>query len=198
MALILICMLGAQAQELSFGAKAGVNISTLTDGDPQTDDSEFTSSNTGFFLGGFAEYLAGNGWLALQGELLYSTQGAELEAEGFDTSGNFVTLTENLDLNYIQVPILAKFYLTKGLNLFVGPQFGFLTSAKFEDQDVSDNFESISFSSLAGVGYQLENGFLAELRYAGDITDINKNDDGNFSIEGLRNQVFQIALGYKF
>ena len=53
--------------------------------------------------------------LRLQGDVLYSQQGAE-----FDLG--------KVDLDYVNVPIVFKYYLVKRLNLHVGPQFGFLVS----------------------------------------------------------------------
>lgn len=101
-----------------FGVKGGVNISSFTG-----DDIGDVDARTSFNLGVFMELPISNRF-SIQPEVLYSGQGFTVNQRGqdniFDTGQN----TE-YQLDYIQVPILAKIYLIKGLNVQVGPQFGF-------------------------------------------------------------------------
>ncbi|WP_144963082.1 porin family protein [Gillisia sp. Hel_I_86] len=60
-------------------------------------------------------------------EVLYSSQGAKFSDEGFD--GNF-------KLDYIQIPLVARYYVSNGFSLEAGPQIGFLTSSEVELEDM--------------------------------------------------------------
>ena len=106
----------ASAQEtgFGFGPKVGINLSnqTLLDGDYKT----------GLTAGVFADYRFSN-LFALSADVLYSRQGTK--GEGVKVK------TDNLN-----IPILANFYLVKGLAVKAGIQPGFLLKAKNNDVDV--------------------------------------------------------------
>jgi hypothetical protein len=123
----------ADAQETKFGAKAGVNIANVA-GDDVGDDVDGT---IGFHVGGFA-HLGLSDQFAIQPELQFSTKGAE-----------------DLTLSYIDIPILAKYYLTEGLHIHAGPQIGLLLSADADGTDVKDSYKSTDFAIASGAGYQL-------------------------------------------
>ncbi|HIB36970.1 porin family protein [Mesonia sp.] len=160
-AAIAVCgMFSANAQETSFGVKAGVNLANLnTDGD--------IDGKTSFYLGAVAEFGLSESF-ALQPELVYSMQGAD-----------------ELDLSYINIPVLAKYYLVEGLAVEVGPQFGFVV----DDEDTEA--ESIDFSAAIGAEYALDMGVFFQARYNLGLTDVYDGIDS-------KNSVFQIGLGYKF
>ena len=115
--------------------------------------------------------------LAIQGDLLYSAQGAEIEKE-------------KIDLNYVNVPIVIKYYLFKGLNLQAGPQFGFIiddnVSELFKNTTDSNSFDT---SGIVGLGYDLPLGLRLEGRYNFGFTDVIEGVDG-------KNNVFTLSLGF--
>lgn len=82
------------AQETRFGVKGGLNLTTFAGGNYWD-----AKSLVGFHVGGFAEIKVIER-LAIQPEVLFSTQGAKLD-----------DLDVNSKLNYINVPVLAKFLL---------------------------------------------------------------------------------------
>lgn len=171
----------AQAQEeMSFGAKAGLNIANLG-GDAETDGSLM-----GFHVGGVAEFPISENF-SVQPEVLYSMQGAKYEFLGEEA---------DLKLSYINVPILAKYYIMEGLSLEVGPQVGFLMSAKAEDEDVKDGYKSIDFGLNGGVGYKTEMGLFFQARYYAGLSSINEEVDGMDYKE--TNNVISFSVGYKF
>ncbi|TYP98830.1 outer membrane protein with beta-barrel domain [Tenacibaculum adriaticum] len=190
--------LTANAQEVKFGAKAGLNIANVS-GDVENNDAR-----TSFHVGGVAEIKISDKF-SLQPELVYSAQGltSELE-ETFDDGTNVVTIKADgtLKLDYLNVPVIAKYYVAEGLSLEAGPQIGFLLSAKqkveFEgesdEQDVKDNFSSIDFGLNFGAGYKLENGLNFGARYNLGLTNV-LDTEGD---ESVKNGVFQISVGYFF
>ena len=96
---------GSFAQGIDVGIKAGANFSTLT-------DVPDVSTRTGFLIGGFVT-LKFTEKMALQGDILYSQQGADGK-NGYS----------DLALDYVIFPIVFKYYIINRLNIQAGPQFG--------------------------------------------------------------------------
>ncbi len=174
-----------KAQEfVHFGAKGGLNLSQL-DSDSFTE----TNSRTGFHLGLLAEIPLGNRF-SIQPEVIYSTQGSEVEEIIF---GDIINQAE-YNLDYIQVPILAKIYLTEYLSIEAGPSFNFLVNEKIngEEVDFGSNFE---FSGALGATYKFKGGFFGSARYMYGFTDAF--DRENFNIK-VNNSGFQLGIGFMF
>jgi hypothetical protein len=180
----------SQAQEVQFGAKAGVNFANLTG-----DDVDNSDPITAFHVGAVAEIKI-NEKFSVQPELLYSAKGATSKdsEEGF-------SYEYALNLDYIDVPIMAKYYVTPGLSLEAGPQIGFLVAAEAEIEegsvsltdDVKDQFKTVDFGLNFGLGYKLDNGINFDARYNLGLSNIADDDDAD-----LKNSVFQISVGYYF
>lgn len=158
------------SQGVDLGIKFGANYSTIS-------DASGLDNKTGFHAGAFAA-LKFNDKVALQGELLYSQQGAKFSPGDFN-------------LDYVNVPVIVKYYLVQGLNIQLGPQFGFLVNDKIPNLDDFYDIESMDFSAVMGMGYDLPFGLRIDGRYNLGLTDITNNKDG-------KNQVFSLALGYSF
>lgn len=170
---ILIIGFSTQAQGLDLGIKAGANFSNITDA------SNF-DSKTGFVAGIFVGIKFSDKF-ALQPELLYSQQGAEFE-------------TGDFDLTYVNVPVIFKYYLVKGLNIQAGPQFGFVVDDDITNVfgEIGDDVETNDFdtSGVVGLGYDLPLGIRLSARYNFGLTEVS---DG-----GGKNSVISLAVGYSF
>lgn len=195
------------AQEIKFGAKVGLNISTLTG------DVEDAESLIGLHLGGFTEIKLSEKF-AFQPELLYSMQGAKNENSESEVIGaNTYTYTEEnkIKLDYLNVPLLMKYFATKELFIEAGPQIGFLMSAKneyketetyigvtetfSEERDIKENFKSFDFGFNFGLGYEFTQNIFASARYNVGLSDINDMEGSDVKIQ---NGIFQFSVGYKF
>ncbi|CAC9974126.1 PorT family protein [Flavobacterium sp. WLB] len=184
----------SNAQEVKFGVKAGVNLTTLTG------DIEEASSKVGFHVGGFAEIKLSDKF-SIQPEVLYSTQGAKEKGE-FEFNGDVYDVEMNYKLAYINVPVLAKYYVAEKFSLEAGPQIGFLVSAKgkatvlgnSEEDDIKDGFESIDFGVDFGAGYDFTENLSVGLRYNLGLANLAK-DAEDYKIN---NSVFSLSVGYKF
>lgn len=173
----------AQAQEgTRFGVKAGVNFATLGG------DAEDVSSLTGFHVGAVAE-LKVSEMFSVQPEVLFSMQGAKQDVGGTDVKTKF---------SYINVPIMAKYYIMEGLSIEAGPQVGFLMSADIEGNDAKDFYKSIDFGIAGGLAYDLEMGVFFQARYYAGISNIADIPDGSNSDYKETNNVFSVSVGYKF
>lgn len=192
MAALIAIGFGANAQqEVKYGPKAGVNFATLS-------NAENSKMLTGFYVGAVAE-IKFNDKFSVQPELVYSAQGVKQE---FSETFMNVTMSykNTTKLDYINIPILAKYYITEGFSLEAGPQFSFLVKAedKAEGQkeDIKKYTNSFDFGIGAGLAYDLANGFFANARYNFGLTDVAKEkEEGSKSVN---NGVIQVGVGYKF
>jgi opacity protein-like surface antigen len=171
----------ANAQDVKFGVKGGLNVATLTG------DIDDVSSKVGFHIGGFAEIKVSDKF-AVQPELLFSTQGAKSDGDG------------KLNLSYINIPVMAKFYVADAFSLEAGPQIGFLTTAKADggsvEVDIKDEMKSVDFGLNFGAGYDFTENLSAGLRYNLGLSNTFKTEAGeDFK---AKNSVFSLSLGYKF
>ena len=189
--------------DFRFGAKAGLNLATLAG------DTEGAKSRTSFHFGAVAEIMIKED-LAIQPELLYSAQGAKLD-------------DSTLAFDYLNVPIMAKYFVKEEFTLEAGPQFGYLLSAKLKDDssangggntvspdttsqrsaaaveeatvDVKDDLMSFDFGFNIGASYILENGINLSLRYYIGLANANNFEGGDAK---FKNSVLQFSVGYFF
>lgn len=171
---------------VSFGVKGGVNFATITGEDVDSPDSR-----TSFHVGAVVEFPLSD-MFSIQAEAMYSGKGFDFDIEGPDGDN------AELQLDYIDVPVLAKVYITEGLSIEAGPQFSFLVN---EEVDVNpnsnsgdlnlDEAESFDFGIAAGLTFQTNMGIFASGRYNIGLTDVYTDSD-------IKHSVFQISLGYKF
>jgi hypothetical protein len=193
------------AQEVRFGAKAGLNLASLSG-----DDTDDLDGITSFHVGGVAEIMFSDKF-SFQPELLYSAQGAKYE-ESESEAGFTYNYEEKLKLGYINVPLMAKYYVAEGFSIEAGPQVGFLISAKAEweetltgegvnetdsgDEDIKDFVKGIDFGVNLGFGYRMESGLNFAARYNLGLSNIN---DGEGSDDySQQNNVIQFSVGYFF
>ncbi len=164
----------AFAQEIDLGIKAGANFASISDADD-------LSNKTGFQAGIFAGIKFTDN-VGIQADVLYSQQGAKFDAGKFD-------------LNYVNVPIVLKYYLVQGLNIQAGPQFGFILDddiyAEIGDVRIKDNAEKSDISAVVGAGYDFPFGVRLDARYNFGFNEVVKDSDG-------KNNVVSLALGYSF
>jgi opacity protein-like surface antigen len=175
---VAVLAFGFTNAQVKFGAKAALNVATLNG------DIEDASSLIGFQIGGFAEIKVSEKF-AVQPELMYSAQG---------TSGD----DADINLNYLNIPVMAKFYVADAFSLEAGPQIGFLLSAKGDGEDMKDFFNSTDFGLNLGAGYDFTENLTAGLRYNFGLS--NAADFGDIFEEevSVNNAVLSVSLGYKF
>lgn len=156
----------AQSEEMKFGVKAGAGFTNFG-GD--ADDSD---GATGFYVGALVD-LPVSGNFHVQPEVLYS-------AEGADDAG----------IDYIRIPIMAKYYVMEGLSLQAGPEVAFKVSA---DDGTDEATKSTDFGLGAGAAYELPMGLFFDVRYNLGLSDISEVD--GFEI---KNTGFQVGAGFRF
>ena len=159
--------------QISIAPTVGINISSIT----KTDNSK---AKVGLVAGAVAEYGVAEK-VGVSAGVMFSMQGC-----------GWKDVDDKTKLNYLNIPILANYYVYKGLAVKAGVQPGFLLSAKMGDNDIKDNMKKFDFSIPVGVSYEYMN-IVLDARYNIGLTKGNKEGD-----KSQKNSVFQITLGYKF
>jgi hypothetical protein len=137
---------------------------------------------------------------ALTGGLLYTMQGCAFDLEG----------DPKFNLDYLNVPLLANYYVAPGFAIKAGVQLGIMTRAKSTasangvsaDVDIKDVFNTIDFAVPVGISYEFSD-FVIDARYNFGLTKIAKKD-GNFQgysfhddHNDVKNSVIMLTVGYK-
>ena len=169
---ILLFSLTIQAQLFKYGAEAGLNLSNI-----KTNNFD-GSSLSGFNAGVMAE-LKLPVLLGVQGEIKFSQKGAKI-------------WTDNLVLNTIDVPVVAKFYVLKLFNFHIGPQYTYLISAKNDGKNVLNSFNRNDFSAVIGVGFDVWK-IHYSTRFIYGLMDVSSASTGE-----MHNKYFQFGIGYWF
>ena len=190
-------------QKVKFGIKAGVNIATeritLTE---YTGVSYVKGDVVGANVGFFADIKVVPK-LFFQPELLYSMQGAKLTVN----MTGYGSAEETVKLNYLNVPLTFKYYVTNEFNLQAGPQIGFLMAANDKvisnlsglassSTDVKSSYNSVELGLNFGLGYDFTRNISLSGRYNLGLSDLEKNVPAGYTAS--KSRVLSFSLAYTF
>ncbi len=184
--------------------KVGINIAKMT-------NTENGKVRWGLVAGAELGYQA-SPLLSITAGALYSQQGVNSDFDVYYKNSNSqpdgrVEMTFKMD--YVNIPILANFYVADGLAVKMGIQPGFLINDKVEiskfgdstetglkdfyrDANADVNISSVDFAIPLCISYEFSNVVL-DARYNLHLTNAISALG-----ESTKHSVFQITLGYKF
>ena len=205
----------ADQQPIRFGVRAGLNVADIS-GDAVRafeDVADFAQGavsremRPGFHAGVYATIPLGAGF-AIEPGLSYSEKGTVLQGRVPLEQFKFlnVRLTGTGRLAYIDVPVLAKVFVTRGFYVFAGPQASFLVSGKVraeagalgfdayqQDFDIKNQLRTVDFAAVGGLGYQLDNGLGLSAGYDYGLSSLDKNNRFD-----AQNRVIKASVNYSF
>ena len=191
----LLITVGASAQ-FKYGFKAGINAAQLS-APSDVPGAKASDMKIGFQAGLHMNY-SFTDFIGLQYEAVFSMQGGSNKEDG---------TTANLNLNYINIPVLFEIKPFQDFSFFIGPQVGFnifksaSVSAGGQSGSISGKeFENaigkvntIDVAAVAGIQYAIMGQFLISARYNFGFTKTLDAAKG-----GTCNRVIQIGIGYQF
>lgn len=173
------------AQRAHLGFKAGLNMSNLVY--ENTGQSDYKLG----FHAGLLSHIHVNRKFAIQPEIVYSQQGRVQ---------HIANNKYKVNLNYINIPVLAQYMFGKGYRLEAGPQLGLLVNGKVRYLDtettVSDNYKPADLGLAIGFGYLSHSKIGIDLRWVFGLSNINDAPGAN-AIR-TRNNVGQFGIFYQF
>ena len=184
-----------------FGIKGGLNLTAIstTVPLPLAARNNFVSYHVGCY------FLYKKNKIGIQPEVFFSGQGQHFYIYPYSSY--------QLRLNYVNVPVVIKYYLRKGLNIQAGPQFGYLVSGTGTNillNTGQKNYVDLrkvvkSFDLSLGFGFGWDNlpfglSFTARVNFG--LININKSEGlfASFSPPysyKVANQSIQFSLGYR-
>ncbi|BDD10565.1 hypothetical protein FUAX_29970 [Fulvitalea axinellae] len=182
----LLATVTVKAQDVNFGVRGSASLVNF-----YGDDADDAKTKMGYQLGAFAEFKLSDAF-AIQPELVFSKEGSKDDKA--DLPWN---------LSYINVPVMAKVYVTEGLNLQAGPQIGFLVGAnvdgesKLGDVEVKDSFKSTNFSMNIGAGYDITEKIGVDLRYNFGLTKVGEEPEQGDAADTKSSNIL-LGVSFKF
>lgn len=186
-AAMMVAVLSANAQnevgQVTLKPMVGINLATLT-------GLEDNKIRVGLTAGAEAEFGIAENFSVTAGAL-YSMQGTKWKDDGD---------TETYKIDYINIPILANYYVTKGLAIKAGLQPAFAVSKKFKLEgggaSIEGDLDGVSGFNLSipiGLSYEYQS-FVLDARYNLGVTKVFKENGSKTP----KNSVFMFTIGYKF
>ena len=158
--------------DIVFGVKGGY-ANTNFGGDFDT------KAASNFYIGGLVDFHITEKF-HVQPELLYSMEGSN---------------EDESNLDFIRIPVMAKFFLGEGFNLQAGPELAFVAGGGA----IKDSLKSMDFGLGFGAGYELSSGLMFDARYNLGLSDLNDFPSGSGLEDAkITTNSFQIGLGYRF
>jgi outer membrane immunogenic protein len=188
--------------QIQFGVKGGLNLSNLIQSSPVPEVAY--NLKEGFNAGAFLNVPLSKHF-GLQPEILYSGQGAKVNT-------NFENATSRLQ--YLSIPVLLRYNVSSSVFAEIGPQAGFLLSARKKvhstnyvtenpgdplvDQpgdniNIKSYYKSVDFSGVIGLGYHFTHRIGAAVAYK--LSILNTLTSGS---NPARHSVVQIDILYLF
>ncbi|RNA60983.1 PorT family protein [Chryseobacterium nematophagum] len=210
-------LISAQKSEsrVKFGAKAGINISRMISS-PEIE--KIGNSRTGMYVGGFANIPLGR-VVSIQPEVLYSQTGFRNANQSYllytqlpdgRVNSEIVQKNTKANLDYISVPVMFQFNLTREFYLEVGPQFSFLVNNKQTikniDKGIINNNKKFDtsgfeFGFALGTGYYFNENIGVSARYSFSAAPmVDQNNTGKIydQNKAKATSLLQLGIIYKF
>lgn len=204
------------ADGVRFGLRAGLNVADVQGDAVQSfttlagyapNGAISREMRPGFYAGLYATLPLGPGF-AIEPGLTYSEKGTVLRGTVPVPALDFLNtqLTGTARLAYLDVPVLAKVFITPGFYVYAGPQASFLVSGRArveagalgftaykQDFDVANQLRKVDFAAVGGLGYQFGNGLGLSAGYDYGLTSIDAANRFD-----AQNRVVKVGLNYSF
>ena len=192
---ILACSYLAQAQ-ISFGVKAGVNFNSISAS--SSIGGYGYKSNVAFHVGVFGQLRLKEKFFLIP-ELQFNQRGALIN--------NPPSSDVRINLNYIDLPVLFSYQPVKQVNIDLGPNISFRTSATATDGNTTNNVDKlygkdIEFGISTGLRFNLSDKIAIIGRYyygittVDEITYVDANNTNKTTVT-FASRTLQFGLSYK-
>ncbi len=189
---ILICSYLAHGQ-FSLGIKAGANLNSLSSSSSVAGD--IYKSNIAFHFGVFGQLQLKEKFFLIP-ELQFNQRGAVINS----------TQNSRINLNYIDLPILISYQPMKIINIDLGPNISFKTSATATDGKTTSNVDNlynnnIDFGISAGLRFNITDKVAIIGRYYYGLSPVDEityaDMNNNTTKVTFANRTLQFGLSYK-
>jgi hypothetical protein len=175
--------------QFKFGAKGGLNIARFSRAIVTSVESTSSIENVLGFNVGLMFEVKLPVKIGVELDVLYSSKGVSLTIDG--NAGRYL---HDYSLNYIDLPVVVKWYMFKVTNLQAGLQYSHLLTADyhvkgFDKEDVKAQFSTGDVIAVVGFGVDVSKIHFSA-RYNLGLIDIT-NGTGN-----TKSNMFTFSLGF--
>ena len=199
----LVCMLltagAAMAQkQFTFGPKIGVDYTHFWG------KNAYHGGQLNYQAGVFMEYRFTNRF-SIAPEVVFAAQGGKYDVKDYNDGDGYFDAKFTENVNYINIPVMFKYYVTPALSIDLGPQLGINVYSKYtveskdkhlnikETEDQKDDTKTIDVGVGLGLTYNIAKDVFVQGRYTLGLTEVfDKSWDTG------KNGNAQIAIGYRF
>ena len=199
----LVCMLltagAAMAQkQFTFGPKIGVDYTHFWG------KNAYHGGQLNYQAGLFMEYRFTSSF-SIAPEVVFAAQGGKYDVKDYNDGDGYFDAKFTDNINYINIPVMFKYYLIPALSIDLGPQLGINVYSKYtveskdknlnikETIDQKDDTKAIDVGVGLGLTYNITNDVFVQGRYTLGLTEVfDKSWDTG------KNGNAQIAIGYRF
>src|SRR5690606_27034879 len=187
----------ADSQEFDLAVQGGLNFAGM----PGDNEAAITKTIINFHVGMTMEVSLSDTF-SLQPGLIFSKQGGKNIYSEVLEEGEVINAETVVKLDYLNVPVMAKYYIVENFYAIGGPYIGFLISASYKEKveqtyelkvDISEDIKIIDTVFNLGLGYKFDFGGYIQKSYMLGIRDIYTN-----SAFKSKNSVCQVSIGYFF
>ena len=214
-AVVCLIIMGSAKAQVSYGVQAGVNIAnfkgealnSLNNVVDLTNGFINTKSKTGFHVGGYVN-IPVTDKISFEPGVQYSQKGyamkGDLKIDALKFLG--VNASAKVQAHYIDMPLVLKAEVAKGLSIYAGPQISYLVKNNFQVNtsvlgisllnkklNLTNNFNRMDIGLAGGVGYKFDNGFNVKAGYDYGLSKLDKNDNVK-----AYNRVVKVSVGFSF
>jgi len=200
--------IGAFAQEIGYGVKAGVNLGKYSN--PSEIEKDYQKMNPSFYVTAFAD-------LPVAPQLSVQP-GISLQGKGnkFSYDGNNLDGTSTTNVMALEVPVNAVYYIPTGgaraVFFGAGPYVGYSLSGKGKTKGdigefagVADEYDldfggddkdqkPFDFGLNFMLGYRLSSGFIINAGYGLGLTNLSPSDNSDAKYS---NRVLSFGIGFQ-
>ena len=199
----LVCMLltagAAMAQkQFTFGPKIGVDYTHFWG------KNAYHGGQLNYQAGLFMEYRFTSSF-SIAPEVVFAAQGGKYDVKDYNDGDGYFDAKFTENVNYINIPVMFKYYVTPALSIDLGPQLGINVYSKYtveskdkhlnikETEDQKDDTKTIDVGVGLGLTYNIAKDVFVQGRYTLGLTEVfDKSWDTG------KNGNAQIAIGYRF
>ncbi|MBK8788031.1 MAG: PorT family protein [Chitinophagaceae bacterium] len=213
--IISVLMINSLHAQVSYGIRAGVNFAKWQGDDLQviedlldkTDGYVVTKGKTGWHVGTYVNIPISNTF-SFEPGLAYSKKGYSIKGDVQIPVLKILAINAGAQVqqHYIDMPLVLKANVYKGLQVYAGPQVSYLVRSTLNAKlgvlginifnrgfGITERFNKVDMGLTGGIGYQFENGLNVQAGYDYGLSKLDKNE--NYS---AYNRVVKVSVGFSF
>jgi Outer membrane protein beta-barrel domain len=215
LAVISVVMVTTIQAQVSFGIRNGISFSRWEGADLEIVE-DLVDKTEGYVVTKGLKGLHFGGYVNIPLSETFSFEpGLQYAKKGYSIKGDFqiaalkyvgINIGAAVQSHYIDMPLVLKANIYKGLQVYAGPQISYLVRSSLNAKigvlgitlfnkgiGITSRVNKADIGLTGGIGYKFENGFNVQAGYDYGLSRLDRNE--NFDVY---NRVVKLSVGYGF